>query len=224
MQAYMKSEMSFLGVQKPRRAQLMRALVRAHPLPDRAAWEAAIRELWDTAEFREERYAATDLAQARPYAAWATEPASLALYDHLIVTGAWWDHVDDVAIRLVGPLLRAHPDVVAPAMRQWSKDPDRWRRRASVICQVGSGEQLDVALLRDCVLANADDLDFFLRKGIGWALRQHARSDPRWVRAFVAEHSARLAPLSRREALRHIGVDPVTALTPTPLPSLVTRE
>lgn len=204
MRAYMKSEMPFLGVQKPDRARVLQPALRAHVLTARSSWESAVRQLWDDATYREERYAATALAQARPYTEWATDPASLPLYDHLIVTGAWWDHVDDIAIRLVGRVLRTHPDQTAPLIRTWSRDPDRWRRRTSVICQIGAGEDVDVELLRECVLANMDDPDFFLRKGIGWALRQHAKLDPAWVRTFVSIHYEQLSPLSRREALKNI--------------------
>jgi 3-methyladenine DNA glycosylase AlkD/copper chaperone CopZ len=204
MRAYMKSEMPFLGVQKPDRVRVLRPAFRAHVLPDRSCWESTIRRLWDDAAYREERYAATDLAQVRCYAPWTSDPASLPLYDHLIVSGAWWDHVDDIAIRLVGRVLRAHPVRTAPLIRAWSRDPDRWRRRSAVICQVGCGEETDVELLRECVLATLDDPDFFLRKGIGWALRQHAKTDPTWVRTFVSIHGDRLSPLSRREALKHL--------------------
>ncbi|NED94115.1 DNA alkylation repair protein [Phytoactinopolyspora alkaliphila] len=204
MRAYMKSDMPFLGVQKPHRALALRPVLRARLLGTREQWDAAIRELWDHAAFREERYAATDLAQVRAYAEWATDPVSLQLYDHMIVTGAWWDHVDDVAIRLVGAVLRTHPCETSPVIRAWSRDADRWRRRTSVICQVRSGEDTDVDLLRECVLANIDDPDFFLRKGIGWALRQQAKIDPAWVRTFVSIHSGQLSALSRREAMRNI--------------------
>ncbi|WP_166350296.1 DNA alkylation repair protein [Phytoactinopolyspora limicola] len=204
MRAYMKSQMPFLGVQKPTRARALRPVLRAHTLPDHRSWEAAVRDLWDGAKYREERYAATDVAQARAYTEWASDPTSLPLYDHLIVTGAWWDHVDDVAIHLVGRVLRAHPQATAPVIRAWSRDPDRWRRRTAVICQVGSGEEIDIELLRECVLANLDDQDFFLRKGIGWALRQHAKLDPAWVRTFVSIHHDQLSPLSRREALKNV--------------------
>jgi 3-methyladenine DNA glycosylase AlkD len=92
---------------------------------------------------------------------------------------------------------------VAPVVRVWSTDPDRWLRRAAVICQLGSGPTTDTALLADTIEANRSDPDFFLRKGIGWALRQYARTDPAWVRAFVAAHPD-LSLLSRREALRHL--------------------
>jgi 3-methyladenine DNA glycosylase AlkD len=202
MQAYMKSAMPNLGVQKPARVAALRPVLRDHRLPDRDTWEDTVRLLWDEAEYREERYAATDIARYRSYGVWATDVSSLPLYDYLIVSGAWWDHGDEIAIRLVGPLVRLHPEQVAPVMRRWARDPDRWRRRASVICQIGSRDATDTALLTECILANIDDPDFFLRKGIGWALREHAKTDPDWVRAFATSYRARLSPLSLREATR----------------------
>jgi len=121
-----------------------------------------------------------------------------------IVTGAWWDFTDEIASRRIGPLLRAHPAQLTPVLRAWATDEDRWLRRTAVISQLGSGAATDLRLLRDAIEANLRDPDFFLRKGIGWALRQHARVDPAWVREFVADHPE-LSPLSRREALKHLG-------------------
>jgi 3-methyladenine DNA glycosylase AlkD len=203
MQRYMKSAMPFRGVAKPARERLLRAAVADHPLADTAALEAAVGELWDGAEFREERYLALSLAGHRRHARWVG-PSWVPLLRHWIVTGAWWDFTDEIAGRRVGPLMRAHPDTLRPVVRAWITDPDRWLRRTSVICQLGSGAATDTALLTEAIEANLADPDFFLRKGIGWALRQHARTDPEWVRAFVAGHPG-LSPLSRREALRHLG-------------------
>lgn len=196
MQAYMKSAMPFLGVAAPARAALLRDL---RPLlGDRATVGAAAEQLWDDARAREERYVATALARRL-----APQPHRLPLYRHWIVTGAWWDHVDEIAARLVGPALRADPAGVTPVLRSWTRAPDRWLRRAAVICQLGAKHGTDLALLTEAIEASLDDGDFFLRKGIGWALRQHARTDPEWVRGFVATHPA-LSPLSRKEALRHL--------------------
>lgn len=200
MRRYMKSDMPFLGVPKPERTRVLKAVFAAHPPASRDEWVAAVLEVWRGAEFREERYAALDLAGRHP--AWRGVDL-LPVYDELVVTGAWWDFVDEIASRLVGPLLRAFPAEVAPVMRAWARDADRWRRRVSVICQLGSKADTDLDLLTEAVEANLDDPDFFLRKGIGWALRQHSRVDPGWVRAFVAAHPG-LSPLSRREALKHL--------------------
>jgi 3-methyladenine DNA glycosylase AlkD len=196
MQAYMKSTIPFLGVAAPARAALLRDL---RPLlGDRDAVEAAAERLWNGARAREERYVATALARRL-----APQPDRLEVHRHWIVTGAWWDHVDEIATRLVGPALRADPVSVAPVVRTWAWAPDRWLRRTAVICQLGAKGATDLALLTEAIEANLDDGDFFLRKGIGWALRQYARTDPEWVRTFVATHPA-LSPLSRTEALRRL--------------------
>jgi len=200
MQRYMKSEMPFLGVAKPERAELARSVFSRHPLTSRDEWVRAVLALWRDATYREERYLALDLTGRYPE--WQ-DATLLPLYDELVVTGAWWDFVDELAARRVGPLLRAHPEEVTPVVRAWSTDPDRWRRRVSVICQLGSKAATDLDLLGDAIEANAADPDFFLRKGIGWALRQHSRVDPGWVRAFVDSHPE-LSALSRREALKHL--------------------
>jgi 3-methyladenine DNA glycosylase AlkD len=203
MRAYMKSEMPFLGVRKPARAALLKSVFADHLLPDEVTFSTAVRTLWREAEFREERYAAIDLSGHRAYAPWQ-DSELLGLYEEMIVTGAWWDYVDELAIRRVGPILRAEPETVLPLMLTWAYDEDRWRRRTAVICQVGAKGGTDTELLTRVVEANIDDKDFFLRKGIGWALREYAKTDPDWVREFVVAHPA-LSKLSRKEALKHLG-------------------
>jgi 3-methyladenine DNA glycosylase AlkD len=200
MQRYMKSEMPFRGVQKPARAALGARLFAEYPLSGVDTWTATVLELWRGAEYREERYLALDLTGYRRYSGWQ-RPGLLPLYEELIVTGAWWDFVDEVANRRIGRLLRAYPAELTPAMLAWSRDPDPWKRRTSIICQLGSKGDTDVHLLTACIEANIGDRDFFLRKGIGWALREFAKTEPGWVRAFVDAHPA-LSPLSRREAIR----------------------
>ncbi len=202
-QRYMKSAMPYRGVRMPAVVTLCRAVYAEHVLPDRTSWETAVRALWDEAEFREERYAAIALTGCRAYAAYQ-DAGTLPLYDHLIVTGAWWDYVDDLAIRRVGPILRIDPTNVAPVLRNWSADDDMWRRRTSILAQIGSRSDTDLELLVDCLAPNLAHPEFFVRKAIGWALREHAKTDPDWVQGFVARHRHELSPLSYREATRHL--------------------
>ncbi|HVV12418.1 DNA alkylation repair protein [Amycolatopsis sp.] len=202
MRRYMKSEMPFHGVPKPARERLTRRLFADFPLPDKESFVAAARKLWREAGFREERYVAIDLTGHRLYRRWQ-ESSLLSLYEEMIVTGAWWDYVDEVAIRRVGPLLRAEPEILEPQMRRWAVDEDHWRRRTAIICQIGAKDDIDPGLLTFAIEASIGEQDFFLRKGIGWALRQHARSDPAWVRRFVDDHPG-LSPMSVREALKHV--------------------
>ncbi len=202
MQAYMKSAMPFRGVMAKPRRELGRRVVDHHPFADRADWEATVGTLWDSAAFREERYMALDLAGHRTAARWQ-DPEAVDMYDHWVVTGAWWDYVDDAAIHRFGPILRAHRGELTPVVRSWIGDDDLWRRRVSIICQVGAKNDTDLALLDAAIVANLADRDFFIRKAIGWALREHAKTDPDWVRGFVARHRHELSPLSYREATRH---------------------
>jgi 3-methyladenine DNA glycosylase AlkD len=202
MQRYMRSDIAFRGVSKPARTRLGARLFADHPLSDMDEWVATVLELWRGAEYREERYLALELTVYRLYTRWQ-EPSLLPLYEELIVTGAWWDFVDEVANRRIGPLVRGHPGELVPIMCEWSRDADRWKRRASIICQLGSKGGTDVELLTHCIEVNLDDPDFFLRKGIGWALREFAKTEPGWVRAFIDAHPD-LSPLSRREATKHL--------------------
>ena len=128
----MKSAMPFLGVQKPGREEIARAVFAAHPLEGFDEWRDTVLRMWREATYREERYLAIALARDRRYREHRTM-AALPLYEELIVTGAWWDFVDEVAVRLLGELLG---DDTAPAqvLRRWATSEDMWKRRAAIIC------------------------------------------------------------------------------------------
>lgn len=196
-QAYMKSAMPFLGVRVPTVRRLTRLAVDGEARPE-VLREVALR-LWREAEFREERYAATGVTGLRPLRERAD---MLDVYEEMIRAGAWWDHVDEVSSR-VGSALRAHRAELTPVVRAWARDDDMWIRRAAIICQRGFTADTDRDLLTDVITANLDDREFFIRKAIGWALRDLAHHDPAWVRAFAAAHP--LSGLSRREALKNVG-------------------
>ena len=205
MQAYMKSSMPFRGVPATPLRTICREVFDEHRVADRDDWTSAVRTLWDAARFREERYAAVQLTGHRYYRAYQ-DVSTLALYRHVVVTGGWWDYVDAVAGNRVGPILRAHPDEVTPMMRTWTVDDDLWVRRTALLCQLGSKAVTDTGLLTFVVEQNLEDSthgkEFFIRKAIGWALREHAKTDEAWVVGFVADHADRLSGLSRREALK----------------------
>ncbi|WP_109507237.1 DNA alkylation repair protein [Nocardioides speluncae] len=202
-QAYMKSALPYHGIASTELKKLLRPILAGHRIDDRQAWEATVRELWDGATHREQRYAATALLGHRFYRGWQ-DPELLPMHRHLIVTGAWWDHVDELATRHVGPILAGHRAEVTPLMRAWSRTEDLWLRRTAILCQLHHKEQTDLDLLREAIDANVDDRSFWIRKAIGWALRQYARTDPDWVRSEVARHGDRLSGLSRREAMKHL--------------------
>ena len=203
MQAYMKSTMPYRGVQMPQLRVITKQAFADHPLASRDDWQAAILELWRGAKFREERYAAVELAGAKRYAVYRT-PDVMPMLEEMVVSGAWWDHVDELA-HLIGDLLLEYPKKVRPLMRAWSTDENLWKRRVSIICQVGLKRDTDLKLLYANIEPNLPDRDFFIRKAIGWALRQYAWTDPDEIVRYVEAHEERLSGLSRREALKNIG-------------------
>jgi 3-methyladenine DNA glycosylase AlkD len=202
-QAYMKSAMPFRGVPGPVQKRLWREVFAAHPLETSAKWQRVVLELWRTAAFREERYAAVGLAQDRRYLSYRT-PAIIPMLEEMIVSGAWWDYVDALASHPLGDVLVADPLKVSRVMRRWANDRDMWKRRSAILCQIRRKHETDLTLLYDCIEPNLADREFFIRKAIGWALRSYAWTDPREIRRYVKTNRARLSPLSTREAMKNI--------------------
>src|SRR5271167_502280 len=135
MQAYMKSAMPYHGVSAPLLRQVCKATFAGMQFATASDWQAQVLELWRSARFREERYAALYLAgdkRARPF----QSLSAMKMYEELIVTGAWWDYVDDIASHRVGPILRDHPVPMRRKMLLWSKSGDVWKRRTAIICQL----------------------------------------------------------------------------------------
>lgn len=203
MQRYMKSRMPYLGVQALQLRKVVKAVIAEHPLSSFEDWRDTILEIWRQARYREERYAAIELAGYRHYRQFRTLEA-LPIYEEVITAGAWWDYVDSIATHQLGELLRHYPADMAPLLRNWAADDDIWKRRSAILAQLNFKGETDLNLLYDCIRPSLSASEFFLRKGIGWALRQYARTNPREVLRFVRQHESQLSPLTKREALKHV--------------------
>jgi 3-methyladenine DNA glycosylase AlkD len=202
MAAHMKTATPFYGVQKPDRVPILKEAVRDFSPESRADYRATVFALWSRPH-REERYLAIEYASAFPQYITAS---SLPLYRKMIVEGAWWDFVDALAIHLVGEVLVHQRDATTPKVTAWIDHPDLWLRRTSIICQIGRKASTDTGLLFDACERRMHEQEFFIRKAVGWALRDFAKTDPDAVLAFVAEHRHGLSGLSFREATKHLDV------------------
>ncbi len=201
MQAYMKTDMPFYGVQKPARTRILSQLKKTHPPSSNDEYVALASTLWGLPH-REEKYLAQGVATAFPR---FIIPDSLPLYERFIVEGAWWDFVDETATHMIRELVLGFGDEIWPVVDTWNEQDDLWLRRTSIICQIGAKERTDVQrLFRFCV-ARMEEKDFFIRKAIGWALREYAKTDGEAVAGFVELHAGELSALSYREATKHIG-------------------
>jgi len=215
--AYLKTDQPMLGISEPDRRPVMRRMVELYPPAGGSEYRATVCALWEAGRppvgYREVQYAALWYAQS------FNEhhlPAQFPLLRRLIVEGAWWDLVDWVATRLVSPIVLSHRAKSMTFMRRWIEDEDMWVRRAAILCQLNHKEATDEPVLFEFCLARADEPDFFIRKAIGWALRQHARSNPDGVRDFLLANTDRLSPLTLREAGKHVGVEPKPRQTTRP--------
>jgi 3-methyladenine DNA glycosylase AlkD len=211
MRAYMKSAMPYAGVGMPEARRIFRDIFATYPdgEPSRKPFEheeaffADVRTLWDGAKVREERYAAIELftcARAKK----VRTLRALPLLEHIVVTGAWWDLVDWVAPKTFEPLLDTDPEGVAPVIRKWARSENVWLRRSAILSQLHKKAKTDTTLLEDVLAPSLDSKEFFIAKAIGWALRQYARTDAAFVRAYLEKHRTKMAKLSIREAEKHL--------------------
>lgn len=205
MQRYMKSAMPYLGVYAPILKSLTRELFAEHLLENFEDWRDTVLVLWRGAKYREERYAAISLAGHKSYLRFQTLDA-LPMYEEMIVSGAWWDYVDSIASAQLGAILRHSPRETAAVLKAWAKDPDIWKRRSAILAQLNFKSDTDRKLLYACIRPSLGHREFFLRKAIGWALREYAWTEPDEVRRYVREHETQLSALSKREALKHAGL------------------
>ncbi len=200
MAAYMKTDMPFFGVKSPERKLVFREARNLFPVETPDDYEAAVLALWSQPH-RETKY--VGLGYATEYreeigVEW------LGLYEKLITEGAWWDFVDDVAVHAVGRALLKQRSEVTPIVRSWIDSEDMWLRRTAIISQVRHKDETDESLLFDHALACLHETEFFIRKAIGWALRDYSWFQPGVVRSFLLEHKDNMSGLTYREGAKRI--------------------
>ncbi|MEV0173786.1 DNA alkylation repair protein [Streptomyces sp. NPDC050803] len=200
MRAYMKDVAPFLGLTTPVRRELSRTVLEGTPRPDEADCTAIALRCWRLPE-REYQYFAVDYL--RRHARVCTS-GFLPVTRHLVSTVPWWDTVDLLAAHVVGTLVAADAKLTAD-MDDWIGDDNLWVARTALLHQLRYKERTDAERLFAYCVRQSGHPDFFIRKAIGWALREYAKTDPEAVRSFLAREKGRFAPLSVREALKNIG-------------------
>lgn len=199
MQAYMKTDQPFYGIQAKERRQIFRAAQKAHPVTRRQDYEAIILELW-SGKYREDMYQALEVAERIKI---FRDDESWPLYRQLVYSATHWDTLDWIAAKLISPLVLANRKFEAE-LQAWAESDNMWVRRASLLAHLRHKDRTNKKLLAETITKLAAEEEFFIRKAIGWVLRELSKTDPEWVHQFVAEHEADLSNLSKREALKHL--------------------
>lgn len=196
MKTYMRDQFEFLGLPTP----LRRRLSKPYLLPLRAPeLRQGVEHLWGLPE-REFQYFALGLIE-KSRKLWTAD--LLETWEWLVRSKSWWDTVDALASNVVGPHLTRFPHQLEVTDR-WIESDDFWLQRTALLYQLGYREKTDSVRLFAYIDRVAPSREFFLRKAIGWALRQYARTNPEAVRSFVLARGDKLSGLSRREALKHL--------------------
>jgi len=197
MAKYMRNQFIFLGIRAPEAQEMMRQFIKTHELPvDDAEIKTIIRTLWDLPE-REYQYAVLSVISSAMRKKMPLE--HIDLLEYLIAAKSWWDTVDPLATE-VGAYFMKFPQQISPYTQKWMNSGNMWLKRVAIIFQLKYKSQTDTKLLFSFIEKSVDDKSFFIRKAIGWALREYSKTDEQAVRNYVQQQP--MSPLSAREALK----------------------
>jgi 3-methyladenine DNA glycosylase AlkD len=198
MKKYMKGQFEFYGVKTPERRAMMKSFMKEYGLPSANELKPVIMECWSH-DYRDWQYVAIGLLIEyikKP------EKEIIELLEFMIVNKSWWDTVDGIAGWLAGPLFKKYPDLIVPRTTQWMNSGNIWLQRSSLLYQLNYKKSTDAEILYRFIEELSGDTSFWIRKAIGWILREYSKTNPDAVLKFVSTHQ--LSPLSRKEALKVI--------------------
>ncbi|KPK86730.1 MAG: hypothetical protein AMS27_04315 [Bacteroides sp. SM23_62_1] len=198
MKKYMKEQSEFYGIKTPVFRSIIKSFLKKHGLPGDKYLNAVIHECWSQ-EKREWQHAGIEILLK-----YINDPGRdlIGLLEFMIIHKSWWDTVDGIAAWLVGPYFKKYPDMIKPKTREWLESGNIWLQRTCLLFQLKYKSTTDTALLFGFIRELSGSSTFWIRKAIGWALREYSKTDPDKVLEFV--NSYPLHSLSRREALKVI--------------------
>ncbi|MGB0369523.1 MAG: DNA alkylation repair protein [Flavobacteriales bacterium] len=199
MQAYMKGRFEYYGIKSPQRRELQKQFLAQNGLPIPFDPEVFL-ALWK-ADQREFQMFGLDVLRRQSK---KVSVGDLALIEELIVTKSWWDTVDGLASWICGPYFQKFPEKTKPITGAWAVSENMWLRRTSILFQLGYKDKTDSEILINHIEKNLGSDEFFINKAIGWSLREYGKTEPDFVRNYVAKMESKLHPLSVREALKNL--------------------
>jgi 3-methyladenine DNA glycosylase AlkD len=199
--AYLKSDLEFLGVGLPQMRQIIRSVKRQHGGLSRSALLALVRILWALPVFERRLMTVLLLEAFQPL----LQPADMALLEKMIRQSKTWAFVDELAIVITGPLVERSPDLLR-VLDRWARDDDFWLRRSAMLALLrplrrGNGDFRRFARYAERML---EEREFFIRKSIGWILRETGKRQPDVVYAWLLPRATRASGVTVREAVKYL--------------------
>lgn len=198
--AYMRNQFDYIGLDTTTRRHLQNEFHKTHTLPPKENLESLVKTLWKNPH-REMQYFAMELYEKYKKQFSAND---IPVFEMMITNKSWWDTVDFVGPKLIAALHLNYPELQEANCARWMKSKNMWLMRAAIIHQNLYKKKTNEALLYKLISQCMDHPDFFIRKAIGWSLRQYARTNPASVKRFVTGNKNKLSELSKKEALKHV--------------------
>ncbi|GGB45647.1 DNA alkylation repair protein [Fictibacillus barbaricus] len=198
MKKYMRDQFDFFGLRSPILKEAVKNFIRENGLPASNELSSFIKEAWAKPE-REMQYAALTVADKLKK---QMTKEDIQWIEYIIVNKSWWDTIDHIAKNVAGYYFMRFPEEIIPVTERWIASENIWLMRSAILFQLGYKEKTDNELLAHIIKETKYEQDFFIRKGIGWALREYAKVNKDWVWDFV--HNEELSPLSYKEAIKNI--------------------
>ncbi|MGB4204485.1 MAG: DNA alkylation repair protein [Bacteroidales bacterium] len=198
MKKYMRNMFEFFGIRSTIRQEIMRDFFKTYGLPELSIFESVIKELWQQPE-REYQYFGIELTD-RMFR--KNIGCAIEVIEFMIVNKSWWDTVDLIAVNIAGKYFKKYPHLIQEKTENWLHSGNIWLQRTALLFQLKYKNKTNTALLFDLIKHLKDSNEFFIRKAIGWALREYSKTSPETVIQFVENNE--LPGLSRREALKWI--------------------
>jgi 3-methyladenine DNA glycosylase AlkD len=195
---YLKGQFEFLGLDAKTRRNIQREFIRDKGFPAPEKWEEFAMYLWKLPE-REYQHAVIDILHKREK---QLRKEDITWIEKLITKKSWWDTVDGLSTWICGAYFLKFPSEINTVTGRWSESNNIWLQRASLIFQLKYKTNTDTALLAAYIETLSSHKDFFIRKAIGWTLREYSKVNPEWVRNFVEIQP--ISGLSYREATKYI--------------------
>lgn len=199
MSAYMKNHFEFYGIKTPERRIICKQHSREYKLETLQQVEEIVQHLWLLPQ-REFQYYGIELMHQYKKL-W--QPSSLSLFHFCITHKSWWDSIDAIACDWIGEFMTVYPEKI-PVTKRWNRSENLWLQRTSILFQKRYKQKTNTDLLSNYILNTCSSKEFFIQKAIGWALREYAKTNEGWVKAFVQEHANELPTLSKKEALKNV--------------------